>query len=432
MHRPGEQRRRGRDDQRAAQAQAAATAAREAAAQAFYDMDQAQKYVAGRLTLLGDLDKRAADRMRSRFARSDAVANEAALAYITVVDAHDLDDLSRSLSEYDAGRRALLGVTDTMKRITGELNQLAAEIAPQLAGLETKLDRLPPKLRAAQQALQDAQAAVDKARDAGLHTVDVEADLAAVQARLAELTSKGLGGLGLQGALARADEVTKEAGEVATEAHNLATAVQKTRNDLASVRTRIQMATGRHAQVAEAMSILRRKYPASCWQDLQGAPNSIDQALERARERLAETESHANRQEWREVARTLAAARTELKDAERRAKAVTSRVTDLADAERDPGKPLEQARFVVRDAQRLAVAQPGGPAPRHAHVLDGLVERLGRADALLSGAHPDYWAYLTELRAISTRAHDVVELIRSEHAEQRLCRGPLAEQRVSP
>ncbi|GAA3237139.1 molecular chaperone DnaJ [Actinocorallia longicatena] len=416
MQRPGDQRRRGRRDARAEQAQTAALQAKEQAAEAFYDMDQAQKYVGGRLTLLGDLDLTAADRLRPRFERADATANEAALAYITIVDAHDLDDVNRAFAEYDAGHRALSGVTETLKRVTAEINQVAAEIQPQLARLESSLDQLPPRLRAAQAALQSAQEAVTAARDAGMRTGEVEADLEAVQALLAELNSAGLGGLGLQGAMRRAEEITARAGGVAEEARALAVAVQKTRNDLASVRTRVQMVAGRRERVVDAMSVLRRSYAAACWQDLQGAPNAIEQALERSRERIAETDAAAGRQEWREVARSLAAARAELKDAERRAKAVTDRVDDLREAEADPGKPLEQARFAVRDAQRLAVAQPGGAAPRHAQALDALVARLERAPGTLEGGHPDYWAYLKELRSITQQAHDVVEIIRSEHS----------------
>ncbi|MEO5877067.1 MAG: molecular chaperone DnaJ [Streptosporangiaceae bacterium] len=413
MQRPGEQRRRGRQDPRAAQALAAALAAKEAAAQAFYDLDQAQKYVRGRISLLADLDAAAAGRFRPGFDRLDARADEVASGYITVVDSHDLDDTGRTFAEYDAAHRALLGVTDTLARLTREINQIAANVATELSRLESSLDQLPPRLRAAQTAMAQAILAVEQAKAAGMRTEEVETDLAAVRASLDQLTSAGLGGLGLAGAMRRAEEVRTQAGQVAQEAADLAVAVQKTRNDLASVRTRVQMVAGRIDQVNHAMSELRRSYTANCWQDLQGAPAAIESALERARERIAETESQAGKQQWRACAQALAAARAELKDAERRAKAVTDRLADLEAAKADPGKPLDQTRFAVRDAQRLAVAQPGGAAPQHAQSLDALVVRLEHADSLLAGAHPDYWSYLKELRSISTSAHDVVEMIRS-------------------
>ncbi|GAA2721884.1 molecular chaperone DnaJ [Actinocorallia aurantiaca] len=416
MYRSGEPRRRGRRDPRAADARSAALAARDDAAQAFYEMDQAQKYLAGRLTLLGDLDRAAADRLRPRAERADGGANTAALDYITVVDSHDLDDEERAAADYESARRALEAATATLKRASSELEGVTAAIVPEMARLEGRLEQLAPRLRAARESFQEAQEAVAAAEEAGMRTEEVTADLASVQALLAELAAPGLGGLGLQGAMARAEEARDRAAALAEEARGLAVAVRKTRNDLASVRTRVQMVSGRRERVDEAMSVLRRRYSAACWQDLQGAPNAIAQALERALERIAETERAAGAQEWREVSRGLSAARAELKDAERRARAVTGRVEELEEAERDPGRPLEQARFAIRDAQRLAVAEPGGPAPRHAQALDALVERLERAPGLLQGPHPDYWGYLRELRAISARARDVVEIIRDERS----------------
>jgi DNA repair exonuclease SbcCD ATPase subunit len=416
LHRSGDQRRRGRQDPRAAQALAAALTAKETAAQAFYDLDQAQKYVKGRISLLGDLEAAAAARFKPGFDRLDAAANEAASGYIAVVDANDLEDTGRTFAEYDSAHRALLAVTDTLNRLTREINQIATNVATELSRLESSLDQLPPRLRAAQAAMAEAVQAVEQAKGAGMRTEEVETDLAAVRTLLEELTSAGLGGLGLAGAMRRAEEVRTKASKVAQEAADLAVAVQKTRNDLSSVRTRVQMVAGRGDQVLHAMSELRRNYSANCWQDLQGAPAAIESALERARERIAETDTAARKQQWRASAQSLAAARAELKDAERRAKAVTERLAELEAAKADPAKPLEQARFSVRDAQRLAVAQPGGAAPQYAQRLDALVVRLEQASTRLTGTNPDYWAYLKELKSITTAAHDVVDMIRTSAA----------------
>jgi hypothetical protein len=38
---------------------------------------------------------------------------------------------------------------------------------------------------------------------------------------------------------------------------------------------------------------------------------------------------------------------------------------------------------------------------------------------MLTGPHPDYWAYLRELAAITTAAQDVVTRIRAERAGER-------------
>lgn len=92
MRGAGDQRRRGRG----AQAEAAAIEAREAASTAFYDMDQAQKYLGGRVTVFADLDSTAAAPSQRDFTRLDEAANAAAVAYISVLDANPLDDQDRS------------------------------------------------------------------------------------------------------------------------------------------------------------------------------------------------------------------------------------------------------------------------------------------------------------------------------------------------
>ncbi|MCD0451096.1 molecular chaperone DnaJ [Actinocorallia sp. API 0066] len=411
-----DQRRRGRRDPRAVQAREGALATREEAFQAFFDMDQAQKFVTARLTVLGDLDGEAAGRMRRRATDADAAADKAAAEYIGVVDGHDLDDEDRSMIEYEDAGRALRGTVAALRRATETLNRLAADLAPLIARLESSLDDLAPLLRGAREALGAARGAIDSASAKGMDPAELEGDLNTTRARLAELTGEGLGGLGLRGAMERAREVRGTAEQIVEAARELAEASERTRNGLASVRTRAQMTEGRRARVEEAMSELRRTYAMACWQDLRGAPEAIGQALERARERIAETERAASVGDWKEAPRALAAARTELKDAERRAARVTDRVTELRAVTADPRGPLDRARFTVRDAQRLAVAAPGGAAPRHARALDALVTRLDRAPALLEGASPDYWTYLTELRAITDRARDVVEAIRAERS----------------
>ncbi|GAB2861062.1 hypothetical protein GCM10022221_71010 [Actinocorallia aurea] len=411
-----EQRRRGRRDPRAVAARETALQARQDAVQAFFDLDQAQKFVAGRMSALSGLDASAADPLRPRFAAANTAADQASAAYIAAFDGCDLDDEDRSMIEYEDAGRTLHATMPALNRAAETLNRLAADLAPLLTRAEASLDQLAPLLRAAREALQEAREAVDAAAAAGMDTAEVGAELAAARGRLAELTTEGLGGLGVRGAMARAAEVRDDAGQIAEEARDLAEAASRTRHGLASVRTRVQMAEGRRARVEEAMSELRRGYALACWQDLRGAPEAIGQALERAGERIAETERAASASDWRAAPRALAAARTELKDAERRAARVEERITDLRGVEADPAGPLERARFTVRDAQRLAVAMPGGPAPAHARALDGLVVRLDRAPDLLQGAHPDYWAYLSELRSVEERARDEVALIRAEMA----------------
>ena len=415
MRGPGDQRRRGGG--RGAQAAAAAVEAREAAAAAFYDMDQAQKFIDGRVTVFEDLDAAAAAPVRREFAGLSESADAASVAYISVLDAHDLDDRDRSPAEYDAARRAFVASTERLQQVTRNLNGFAERLAPRMARLEAALDQLPPRLTAARAAVSAADAAVTAARDAGMDASEPEAELARARQVLAQLGSKGLGGLGLDGAIRKAEEVREIAEGAREAAAELPQLAQKVRNSLASVRTRADAVANRVGPVQEAMRVLLRGYSQACWQDLKGAPESIEAAVTRARERLNEASAHVARTEWKDAQRALTAARTELNAADRRAGQVTGRVEELKAVAADPAKPAESARFAVRDAQRLAMAQPGGAAPRHARVLDALVGRLEDAPKRLTGAHPDYWAYLQELESIRTAAGDVVARIRSERAQ---------------
>lgn len=413
MRGAGDQRRRGRGER----AEAAAIEAREAVSAAFYDMDQAQKYLDGRVTVFADLDARAAEPAQREFGLLNDAANAASIAYIDVLDAHPLDEPDRSPAEYDAARRAFAAVGERLAKITADLNGFAGRLAPKMARLEAALDQLPPRLTAARDAVAAAEAAIEAARKAGMDASDPEAELARAREALSVLSSQGLGGLGLAGALDKADEVLSIAEAAREAAAELPQMAEKVRNSLTSVRTRADAVAGRVGPVREAMKRLLRGYSAACWQDLKGAPEAIEAGATRARERLNEASASIARAEWKDAQRALTAARTELNAADRRAGQVTGRVAELDAAAADPGKPAESARFAVRDAQRLAMAQPGGAAPHHVRVLDDLVARLERAPQRLEGsAHPDYWAYLQELEGVKTAAGDVVARIRSERA----------------
>ncbi|TDD82418.1 molecular chaperone DnaJ [Actinomadura darangshiensis] len=415
MRGPGDQRRRGG---RGAQAAAGAIEAREAAAAAFYDMDQAQKFIDGRVTVFEDLDARAAEPARREFGGLSEAADAASVAYISVLDAHDLDDRDRSPAEYDSARRAFVACTERLQQTARNLNGFAERLAPQMARLESALDQLPPRLTAARDAVAAADSAVTAAKGAGMDAADPEAELDRAKQVLAQLGSQGLGGLGLDGAIRKADEVRDIAERAREAAAELPQMAEKVRNSLASVRTRVDVVANRVGPVKEAMRVLVRGYSQTCWQDLKGAPESIEAAVTRARERLNEASAHTGRTEWKQAQQALTAARTELNAADRRAGQVTGRVDELKAVAQDPAKPAEGVQFAVRDAQRLAMAQPGGPPAQHVRVLDSLVGRLENAPNRLTGAHPDYWAYLQELESIKTAAGDVVARIRAERAQQ--------------
>jgi hypothetical protein len=97
-------------------------------------------------------------------------------------------------------------------------------------------------------------------------------------------------------------------------------------------------------------------------------------------------------------------------------KSANDRLQRLNEVSFDHTKEVEQTRFAIRDAQRLAMAGRSTPDPRHAGPLDDAVARVDRAVAGLTGRHPDYWHLLTELDAVKETVQRVVEQIREQRA----------------
>ncbi len=72
------------------------------------------------------------------------------------------------------------------------------------------------------------------------------------------------------------------------------------------------------------------------------------------------------------------------------------RLAELRAVRADPTRFAADTRFVVRDAQRLVVDR--GLVKEFGPILDAQSVRLQNAQDRLTGVHPDYWLYLTELR----------------------------------
>jgi hypothetical protein len=85
---------------------------------------------------------------------------------------------------------------------------------------------------------------------------------------------------------------------------------------------------------------------------------------------------------------------------------VVDRLAALRDVRADPARYAADARFVLRDAQRLVVDR--GLVGAFGPILDAQSVRLDNAQQRLTGLHPDYWLYLTELRGIRERVREVV------------------------
>ncbi|MFI5803209.1 hypothetical protein [Streptomyces sp. NPDC051561] len=395
-------------------ARADAQAARDAAAAAFYELDTAQRDLRISIETITAVDsspdaRRAADQFASLGQRIDEVSH----TYITAIDAHDLerDDLDTG----DASRaRAELGkAKDELVRVKKDLDRYQQGLGPLLDKAETQLARLAPAVERARQSLLAASNALDAVRAAGLRADDLAARLAALAPELTKL-NQGAGQHGVPETLARAEHVQRDAEAVRAEASRLPERAAEIDKRLVSLRTRAQALTTRAGKVDPVLSELRRRFTASCWQDLQQVPAQASENVKLAEERLKEAARARDEQRWQDATSLLSTVRALLDGTDEAVSAAGDRLQRLNAVSKDPQQEIQRTRFAIRDAQRLAMAGRNTPDPRHARPLDDAVTRLDRAVAALEGRHPDYWNFLGETDAVRRTVTRVVSEIRDE------------------
>ncbi len=297
-----------------------------------------------------------------------------------------------------------------------ELNNYLSRLQPLLQHAEAQLIRVTPAVEKAKRALLGATVALDAVRAAGLRADDLAARLAELAPELTRL-NEGVSRHGVAGTLQRADEVAQKAEAVRVAAEQLPERAGEIDRRVASLRTRIQALETKAGSVEPALSELRRRFSAACWQDLQRVPQQTVESVRAAQAKLTEASRARDEQRWADATASIGTVRALLETADGSVAAVGDRLRRLTEVEYDPQREVERARFALRDAQRLAMAGRQAPDPRHAGPLDQAVGRLDQAVASLEGAgrHPDYWQFLTELDAVRETAAQVVAMIRGEH-----------------
>ncbi|MGW0039401.1 hypothetical protein [Gordonia sp. NPDC003376] len=364
------------------------------------------------------------------------LASESALADIdsAVGVAHQLDPRSRLRAEWTALRERYGQVTADYLRLSGEVapgpqprpdefarctDALAAmtdEMARFGHAHVRELDRarhavtevgvLDQRARtaatAAGQALEHAPASfmrlnsVSRAAD-GLSTAigayEQAGDLPARRSTASALIS----------AAHRVDAALSEAPDFAERAQRVIRSVDTRRGGIVT----------RAERVPETMSALRREFSGECSADLQNAEEGIrrnidaaDADLARARDRLADAPDQA-------IA-DAENARDDLDAAEFAVDSVLSRLELLRQVRADPSATEQRVRFRLRDAQHFAVNNK--MVDEWGSVLDAQADRISRAHTRLERVHPDYWAYLTELRAVEDRVAEIVNRMRGQVA----------------
>jgi chromosome segregation ATPase len=398
---------------------AEAQAAKDAAAQAFYELDTAQRELEISVETITAVDdspeaRRALSGFRALGERIDQVSG----AYIATVDAHDLD---RDELDHAAAGRARTEFTrakDELDRARSELERFSSGLGPLLGKAETQLARLAPAVERAKQSLLAATNALDGVRAAGLKADDLAARLAALGPELTKL-NEGAHRHGVQQTVRRADDTRREAEAVRAEAERLPERAREIDKRLVSLRTRVQALATRAEGVGPVLSELRRRYSLACWQDLQHVPEQAADAVRQAEASLADARRARAEQRWADATAGLATVRALMDDVDGAVGAAGDRLRRLNEVAKDPKAEVERTRFAIRDAQRLAMQGRVTPEPRHARPLDEAVARLDRALAALEGRHPDYWAFLTETAAVRETANRVVANIREDRAAGR-------------
>lgn len=406
---------------RAESARAEAQAARDAAATAFYELDTAQRELRISLETVAAVD----DSPRARRAVSDfddlgGRVDEASAEYIAAVDSCDLDRDGLEASEATRARARLRQAEERLRRLREELAAFERGLEPLLSDAESRLAQLAPAVERARQALLAATEALEEVRGKGFRADDLAARLAALSPELTKL-NEGAGRHGVRATVRRAEEVQRAAGAIRREAERLPELAVETDRRLVSLRTRVEALGNRAAQVEPVLSELRRRFHTSCWLDLQPVPRQAADAVARAERKLREARQARQEQRWADVTALLGAVRSLLDEADEGVSAVQDRLRRLQEVAADQGPEIERTRFVIRDAQLLAMAGRSAPDPRYARPLDQAVERLERAVRTLesAGRHPDYWGFLTELEAVREQVAVVVRRIRDDRAAQR-------------
>lgn len=369
-----------------------ALAARNAATQAFLALDDEQRAAAAAVDAAEELGS--PRRLRESWAQVAVLGDHATEAYLAATTdtppgrtTRGADE--RATAEIERAREAIRRFRSTHERVLDEAAHLVTG--------------LPAATHEARVALVDARAAVD---GAGVRSRRAQERLAEAERSAARLDSPGL--RERRDAIARTLELAREARALALDAPRTADTV---RTALTSVATRRAAAQTRTERIEPALSALRREFSERCSRDLEGAQERASACLAAADAAVAQAQALADAGDWDDAADRIAAARTELSRAEGRADGVTERLAELREVRADPAAQAADVRFVVRDAQRLVVDR--GLVAEFGPVLDAQSVRLQNAQERLTGAHPDYWFYLTELRGIRDRVRQAVEEVRA-------------------
>jgi hypothetical protein len=380
---------------------AAALAGRAAASQAFLALDDEQRAAADAVRTADELG--GGRPLGQEWAQVARAGDRATEAYLATTAQFPLDGTGPVAGAKQADERALREIEaarETIRRFRSTHARTLDEAAHLLRALPVAVQEARSALVAARTAVQTADASGTRSRRAAERLAEAEQAAAGIDAA---------GGVREKRAAAtRALELARSAVTLATEAPRAAAGV---RSAFSSVATRRAAAATKADRIPAALSALRREFSEPCSVGLTDAEKKARVALTAVDRAIAQARERADAGEWDDAADAIAEARAQLGAAEQAHDAVVGRLADLREVRADPGKLAADTRFVLRDAQRLVVDR--GLVKRFGPILDAQSVRLQNAQDRLTGVHPDYWLYLSELRGVRTRAQEVVAEARS-------------------
>ncbi|MBF6188194.1 hypothetical protein [Nocardia farcinica] len=212
----------------------------------------------------------------------------------------------------------------------------------------------------------------------------------------------------------RLEAAAKELADALAQAPSRTAAAE---NALASANTRLAAVRTRAEGLGPAFSALLREFNAASSADLANNERESQAAMDAAADALARARTALRENDPETALDLTSSARGSLAEAEQRIDAVTKRLALLRSVRDDPADKAKAVRFRLRDAQMLAVSR--GLVGEWGSVLDAQAERIDRISETLSGRHPDYWAYVTELDAVTEFIAGVVDRMRKQSGPRR-------------
>lgn len=391
------------------QQRAAAEAARDAAGQEFYRMDSAQRAARIAVAAFARIEPGpAAALFGEELAPVDGDAELVSVKYIATLDGIDIDAMETGV-ELEFATKAFEATIEDLRRSASALEMFVSRRSDAFERADRALVECSRRVAEVSAAVGQARAAVSAlGADAG-----DTADLLTAAEQAAARLSGGAPELGVPETLRRADAALRAAEEARLAASTAGVRTTALRRRLGSLRVRSDGLRHRASLLDPDLSLLRRHHVESSWHDVGAALVAARPLLTSVPERIRNAEGLLDAGRRERAAQLVRAVVEDLELAEQAVDAVGERRRALDALAADPLGALTRTRFVLRDAQRLAVSGPEQPRTQWVTRLDALAARLdGLAAAIGESSRRDWWAFAAELGVVERAAAAVVEDIR--------------------